>query len=106
MKPILITVSLSIILLACTPISKEAKDSPNKPVDCTMAQPHIKMLMKEKASTAERLSAGIRSVLPTSAVLGILTGTTKDRASIATGKYNEMIEAKIAEIERVCGIKS
>jgi hypothetical protein len=45
------------------------------------------------------------SIAPAGIVLGMATGTSKQRAEIATGDYNKMIDKKIAEIKKKCGIK-
>ena len=53
---------------------------------------------------AKRISAGVRSVVPAAAVMGILRGDTKDRAKVAVGAYNKEIDAKITEIKQKCGM--
>lgn len=37
--------------------------------------------------------------------MGILTGTYGEKVEVATGEYNDKIDAKIAEIKRTCGIR-
>jgi hypothetical protein len=76
-----------------------------QPVNCQTAQSDIKALEAEKARVAERVIAGASSIMPISLVLGILTGTAKAKVKIATGKYNRMIDARIAKIKRECNLK-
>ncbi len=86
-------------------IPEEVKAEMAKPVDCSTAEQDIATLEAEKASAAEQVSAGARSVVPIAAVAGLLRGDTKDRAAVASGKYNEQLEAKIAEIKQKCGLR-
>jgi hypothetical protein len=92
------------MLAACAPISQQAKDDLAKPVNCETAQADIAALEAEKTSVAEQAAAGVRSVVPAAAVGGLLMGTTKDKAKVATGAYNKELEAKIAEIKVTCGL--
>jgi len=84
-------------------IPEEAKESLAKPVDCETAEADVARLEAEKASVAKQVSSGIRSLVPAAAVVGILRGDAKDRASVATGVYNREIETKIDEIRQQCG---
>lgn len=83
-------------------ISDEAKASLNTPVNCSTAGRDIKILEEEKASVGKQMLAGVRSIMPISAVAGILMGDYRDRVQVATGQYNNDIEAKIAQIKREC----
>jgi hypothetical protein len=51
---------------------------------------------------ATQIGAGVRSVVPVSAVAALLTGDTKDRARVAIGDYNRDIEEKIFQIREQC----
>ena len=98
-------VMCGLALAACAgPISQEAKDSLAKPVNCDTAEADIAALESERASVAEQTTAGVRSVVPAAAVGGLLMGTTKDKAKVATGAYNQELEDKIAEIKTTCGL--
>jgi hypothetical protein len=39
---------------------------------------------------------------PASAVMGLVTGTEGTKVGVATGEYNEEIDARIAEIKNEC----
>ena len=94
------------LLTACSsPISDEAKREINAPINCSTANEDIAVLKKERANVAEQTAAGVTSILPIGLVFGLLGGTAGDKAKVATGEYNEMIDAKIAKIKRKCGIK-
>jgi hypothetical protein len=99
-------VASAILLTACgSPISEEAKRKINAPINCSTAKQDIVTLKREKTSVASQAAAGVTSVLPIGLVVGVLSGTAKDKANVATGEYNDMIDAKIAKIKRDCGAK-
>lgn len=104
-KQALFLMLLPILLAACAePYSQRAKREIRKDINCKTAQEDIHILEKEKASANKQLAAGVRSVLPVSAVVGIVRGTWSDRTKVATGDYNEAIENKIKEIKWSCGL--
>jgi len=97
-------VVIAVILLAgCSTISQKAKDDLAKPIDCSTAEEDIAALEKEKASVISQANAGSGMVMPTSAIIGILSGDYPDRTRVATGQYNKDIEEKIAQIKAACG---
>ena len=99
-------VAIVIIFLAgCRTISQKAKDDLAKPIDCSTAEQDIAALEKEKASVISQANAGSGMVMPTSAVIGILTGDYADRTKVASGQYNKDIDNKIAQIKSACGKK-
>ena len=105
MLRLLVAVLLVLAWTGCAaPISDTAKEGLAKPVDCSTAEQDIATLEAEKASVAEQAAAGARSVVPAAAVGGILMGTAGDKAKVATGKYNQEIDDKIAEIRTTCGL--
>ena len=91
-------------LAACTSISDDAKEALAAPIDCRTAEQDIALLESERATTAEQVGAGIRTVSPVGAVAGLLRGDMQDRASVTTGEYNQMIDFKIADIRGACGL--
>jgi hypothetical protein len=59
---------------------------------------------EEKASVGRQALAGVRSLVPFSAAAGILMGDYQDRVKVATGTYNDDLEAKIQQIKATCGV--
>jgi hypothetical protein len=54
---------------------------------------------------AKQILSGVRSVFPiAAAAAGILMGDYRDRVTVATGKYNRDLAAKIAHIKSECGL--
>ena len=84
-------------------ISAGTRANLDAPVNCSTARSDIKILEEEKASVGKQVLSGVRSVLPISAVAGILMGDYSDRVAVASGSYNADIEAKIARIKALCG---
>lgn len=86
-------------------ISDQQRARLSRSVDCSTAKRDIAVLEKERASVGRQAVAGVRSVMPISAAAGILTGDYSDRYKVATGKYNDDINAKIDEIRAVCKVR-
>ncbi len=111
----LLTTSLILITLTATgcarknhspmpTIDDQTKKDLAAPVNCATARQDIATLEQEKASVAKQIVSGARSVIPFSAAAGIVMGDQGDRVEVATGVYNDRIDAKITEIRRKCGI--
>ncbi len=86
-------------------ISEDIKADLEAPVNCSTAKHDIKILEEEKASTGKQVLSGVRAVFPIAAVAGLLMGDYNDRIQVATGQYNDDIDAQIAQIKRVCYIR-
>jgi hypothetical protein len=82
---------------------KQEKAIQEQSIDCTTAQGDIRVLQHEKAHVAQEIALGVSAIYPSSAVIGLLTGTEKTKLQVATGEYNRMIDEKIAKIEATCG---
>ncbi|MCH9670376.1 MAG: hypothetical protein K0U93_02905 [Gammaproteobacteria bacterium] len=74
----------------------------DRPINCERADADIAMLNKEKVGTLEQIANGAGTILPTSAVFNLLTGEFEGRYAIASGEYNEMLDAKIKQIAAQC----
>lgn len=73
-------------------------------IDCRTAPGDIRMLRQEKANVLERIAEGATSIYPGGLVLGLVTGTEGTKMKVAIGDYNEMIDKRIAAIEKTCGL--
>jgi len=73
-------------------------------VDCSTAEDDLAHLQHEKLSTGERMKAGVKAVFPISLVVHTVKGTEKETMEMATGDYNDKIDARIAEIKETCGL--
>ena len=76
-----------------------------KSIDCSTATADIQALTSEKARTSQEIEAGAGSIIPVGAVAHMFGGSEKESFEIGTGKYNEKLDTKIAEIKRQCDIQ-
>ncbi len=107
LKPLTWSVILALTVFSvayAAPISEDAKRELRQPVNCATAEGDLRILENEKAHVGKQLLSGVTAITPAGAVIGIVTGTEGDKLKVATGEYNKQIEAKIAEIRRVCRI--
>ncbi len=74
----------------------------DSPINCETAQVDIATLEREKASVAKQVVSGARAIIPFSAAVGVVTGDEQDRLEVASGNYNDRIDAKIAAIKGRC----
>lgn len=100
----MLLVTLGLALAACVSISEEGKETLAADVNCETAEQDIATPEVERASVLQRIGAGVRTVQPAAAVIGILRRDLKDRAKVATGAYNKEIDEKISEISSACGL--
>jgi len=99
---------LAVLLLAAgcaMKLKKEEKAIEHETVNCATADGDIRVLQGEKTHVAEQIAMGVTAVYPASLVLGLVTGTEGTKFRVATGEYNKMIDAKIAEIQKTCGVQ-
>jgi NADPH-dependent curcumin reductase CurA len=76
-----------------------------QPISCATAEGDIRTLEHEKTHTAQQIAEGVTALIPASIVVGIVTGTEKEKLKVGTGEYNKMIDQRISEIKQKCGIK-
>ena len=74
-------------------------------VNCDTAKEDIAKLEAEKKSSFEQMEKGVTSIMPSTAVLHLMTGTQQESKEIASGEYNERIDAHIERIKSTCGIE-
>jgi hypothetical protein len=84
---------------------KKGEADAKKPVNCATAEGDIRVLQSEKTHASQQLAAGVSAIMPAGAVVGTVTGQEGSNVTVATGSYNKMLDDKIAEIKRQCGIK-
>ena len=101
----LVFVFVALLLMSgCSPVSKEAKQEMTQPVNCATAPADLRALEAEKAHVGKQIAAGVTAIVPVSLVVNVATGTEKEHFQVATGKYDDMIDEKMAEIKTTCGL--
>jgi hypothetical protein len=87
-----------------TEYKKNLANLDKPPINCFTAEGDIRVLQSEKANVAQQMAAGIAAIVPTSIVVGLVTGTEGTKAQVESGEYNRKIDARIAEIKSTCGV--
>lgn len=100
-----LAICLTTSFISCASNYKKAEQDVKKPVNCATAEADIRVLENEKVHAAQQLAAGVATIMPIGIVAGVATGTEGTKAKVATGDYNKMIDKKIAEIKRECGLE-
>jgi cytochrome c biogenesis protein ResB len=102
---IALAVGLMISLTACASKQKKVEQEMKQPINCATAEGDLRALGHEKAHVAEAIAEGVSAIVPAGLVVGLVTGTEKEKLQVATGDYNKMIDKRIADIKKTCGIK-
>jgi hypothetical protein len=96
-------IGLAALLSGCYSAEKKmVAETPGAPIDCATADGDIRVLEAEKKTTGQRIAAGVKSIVPIPLVVGVVSGQAGTKYQIATGKYNTMLDDKIAEIKQQC----
>ena len=95
-------VAIAMIAGCTSQVQQERADLLAQPIDCTTAAEDITALAGVIPDRRERRSSGVRLVLPASLVVGAATGQLGERRDIASGRSEEQIRARIAEIDAAC----
>ncbi len=98
-------VCLLISVAGCASNQKRVEQEMKQPINCAHAEGNIRALQHEKTHTTDQIAAGVKAIVPASLVIGLVTGTEGTNARVATGEYNKMIDERIAEIRRTCGVR-
>lgn len=101
----LLAICLCMFIASCASHYKQGEKDIKKPVNCATAEADIRVLENEKVHASQQLAAGVSAIMPIGLVAGVATGTEGAKAKVATGDYNKMIDEKIAEIKKECGIE-
>jgi outer membrane murein-binding lipoprotein Lpp len=113
MKPMILVCAAAIggiaLLSGCqssdVKYEKYEAQAKSMPVNCATAQGDIRMLRSEKVNAEQQAAAGVTSIVPVGAVVGLIGGTEGTQVQIATGEYNQILDKKIAEIQSTCGVQ-
>lgn len=103
LRPLAVLIVATMLVAACTPVSKQEQQELAKPINCSTAEGDLRVLASEKNTAAERLAEGLTAIVPAGIVVGSLRGVEGEKLEVAVGEYNRMIDQKTAEIRRTCG---
>jgi hypothetical protein len=106
MKTFALIIGLTLIVAGCSsPISKQAKQNLAQPVNCATAEGDIRSLNAEKSHASSQVAAGVEAIIPVGLVANLVSGTEGDKAKVASGEYNKVLDKKIAEIKQQCNVQ-
>jgi hypothetical protein len=96
--------AFAILVLASGCASKYAKveESFEQPINCSTAQMDIQALEEDKVSKSTEAAAGLSYALPTTIIMGAITGTGGAKYDVGTGDYNRKIDERIDRIRSTC----
>ena len=98
-----ITFIFAVIIAGCAKQFKQTEQAMKQPINCATADADIRSLHHEKAHVKDQIAMGVSAIVPVGAVVGLVKGTEGTKFRVATGKYNKMIDQRIAEIKGTCG---
>lgn len=98
-------ISAVIFTVGCSGKYKKVEKGLDDPINCATAEGDIRLLRHEKAHVTDQIAAGVSSFSPAGLVIGVASGTEGTGVRVTSGKYNEMIDKRIAEIQAKCGVK-
>jgi len=93
------------LLSGCATGYKKEEAALKQPINCSTAQGDLRSLQHEKANLAQEVAAGVTMIYPVGLVVGVVTRTEGTKYQVATGEYNKMIDARMAEIKSTCGVQ-
>lgn len=94
----------ALTIAACFAFPPFAALAEDASVNCDTAKEDIAELEAEKKSSLEQVEKGMTSIMPSTAALHLMTGTQQESKEIASGEYNQRIDAHIELIKSTCGV--
>ena len=101
----ILLISVVALTVGCTGKYAKVEETLDNPINCATAKGDIRLLRHEKAHVTEQIAAGVTSFFPAGLVIGVATGTEDTGIRVTSGKYNQMIDKRIAEIQAKCGVQ-
>jgi hypothetical protein len=97
---------VALLVVACAGQFQQQEQALQQPIriNGATAEGDLRMLQNEKAHVAQQIALGITAITPIGMIAGAATGTEQTKLQVASGDYNRMIDQRIAEIKRTCGL--
>ncbi len=96
---------LVVLLAGCASQEKKVEQQMQQPINCATAEGDLRVLQSEKTHVGSQVAQGLGAIAPAGIVIGLVTGTEKTKLQVASGDYNRMIDQRIAQIKKTCGIR-
>ena len=84
---------------------KKVEDSFAQPINCSTARADIQWLQSNKVDKATEAVEGAKFAMPTTIIVGAITGTGGAQYEVGTGEYNRKIDERIADIKETCKLQ-
>ena len=94
--------AVGVSVSGCASKYAKVEESFAQPINCQSAQADIAALEADKASKAAQAAEGMKFALPTTIVMGAITGTGGAEYEVGTGEYNRKIDERIGNIKSTC----
>ena len=89
----------------CAQKYQKVEDSFAKPINCSTARADIQWLQSNKVDKTTEAVEGAKFALPTTIIVGAITGTAGAQYEVGTGEYNRKIDERIADIKETCKLQ-
>ena len=86
----------------CASKYKKVEESLQQPINCSTAEVDIRALEEDKVSKTTEGAVGMSYALPTTILIGAITGTGGAKYEVGTGEYNRKIDERIDQIRSTC----
>ena len=98
-----VLMTAAVLLAGCASSAlSERADMLDRPIDCATADIDVAALKEAIPGAKERMASRVRLVIPVSRIAGRVTGDLDAHREIASGRTEEQLRARIAEIEAAC----
>jgi hypothetical protein len=94
--------AMLILTSGCASKYAKVEESLEQPVNCSTAQMDIQALEEDKVSKFTEAASGLSYALPTTIIMGAITGTGGAKYDVGTGDYNRKIDERIDRIRATC----
>ena len=83
---------------------QKVEDSYAQPINCSTARADIQWLQSNKVDKTTEAVEGAKFALPTTILMGAITGTGGAQYEVGTGEFNRKIDERIADIREQCKV--
>jgi len=91
--------------VGCGSKYQKVEDSFSQPINCATARADINSLQAAKVDKATEAVEGLKFALPTTIIVGAITGTAGAQQDVGTGEYNRKIDERIGNIKSTCNLQ-
>ena len=93
------------VTAGCASKYQKVEESFEQPINCSTAEVDIRALEEDKVSKATEGAVGMSYALPTTILVGAITGTGGAKYEVGTGEYNRKIDQRIDKIRSTCKVE-